>query len=97
MLIYVADNIEPYLKSAQYKRNTANVRLQVKTKADNFMDGIVAAGGAVSYTNICDSSNNDDETIARGFIVLDTEIINAQGIRIGVHRTTLSLQGASAE
>ena len=97
LLIYVADNIEPYLKSAQYKRNTANVRLQVKTKADNFMDGIVAAGGAVSYTNVCDSSNNDDETIARGFIVLDTEIINAQGIRIGVHRTTLSLQGASAE
>lgn len=97
LLIYVADNIEPYLKSAQYKRNTANVRLQVKTKADNFMENIVAAGGAVSFTNTCDSSNNDDETIARGFIVLDTEIINAQGIRIGVHRTTLSLSGAATE
>ena len=41
--------------------------------------------------NGCDTSNNDEETIARGYIVLDTTIVNAQGIRIACHRVYLEL------
>lgn len=91
LLIYVADGIEPYLDAKRFKRNTAQARLDVKTKADAFMEQILSAGGIVSYNNICDTSNNDEETIARGYIVLDTEIVNAQGIRIAVHRVYLEL------
>ena len=91
LLIYVADGIEPYLDAKRFKRNTAAARLDVKTKADAFMEQILSAGGIVSYENVCDTSNNDEETIARGYIVLDTTIVNAQGIRIAVHRTYLEL------
>lgn len=91
LLIYVADGIEPYLDAKRFKRNTAAARLDVKTKADAFMEQILSAGGIVSYENVCDTSNNDEETIARGFIVLDTTIVNAAGIRICVHRTYLEL------
>lgn len=92
LLIYVADNIEPYLEAKRFKRNTANARLEVKTRADAFMDQILAADGIVSYTNTCDTTNNDEESIARGYIVLDTEIVNAQGITIALQRITLNLQ-----
>lgn len=91
LLIYVADNIEPYLDAKRFKRNTAAARLDVKTKADAFMDTILAADGIESYTNVCDLTNNDTESIAKGFIVLDTTIVNSQSIVIAVHRTTLNL------
>jgi hypothetical protein len=79
------------LDAKRFKRNTAAARLDVKTKADAFMDTVLAADGIESYTNVCDLTNNDTESIAKGFIVLDTTIVNASGITIAVHRTTLNL------
>ena len=91
LVIYIADEIETILKSKLYKRNNAANRLDALTRANAFMDRVVSQGGCQKYENICDKSNNDSETIARGFLVMDTVVYVENNIVIAVHRTTIRL------
>lgn len=72
-----------------FKYNTAENRLEAKTRADGITGPIVASGALISATNICDTSNNTNEVISAKLFVLDTIIKANNGIEIAVHRTKI--------
>jgi hypothetical protein len=90
-VLYVSDETEPVLSGKGFKYNNADARLAVKQAADTACDQMVADGAIASYVNTCDTSNNIAEIRNSGILLLDTELYNNNGIRIGVHRTTVKM------
>jgi hypothetical protein len=93
LLIYIQDQIEGILKNYRWEYNTAQVRLEIKTLADNFMAQVLSDGGVYSYSNVMDTTNNTNEIIQAHYGILDTYIEPVQGLGILVHRTTILKTG----
>lgn len=96
LLIYIQDGIESILKNYRWEFNTAQVRLEIKTLADNFMGRILADGGVYSFVNVMDTTNNTNEVITANTAILDTYIEPSYSMGLIIHRTTLLKPGVIA-
>lgn len=88
-LIYIQDGIADILKGYVFEFNNAQTRLEIKTLADSFMEGVKADGGVYEFKNVMDQSNNTDDVIDQNFGIIDTYVEPVKGLEIVVHRTTI--------
>jgi len=96
VLIYIQDGIAAILKNYLFEINTPQVRLEIKTLADNFLSRVQSDGGIYAYKNIMDESNNTSEVIDKKIGILDSYIEVARALEILVHRTTILKTGQIA-
>lgn len=88
-LIYIQDGIADILKGYVFEFNNTQTRLEIKTLADSFMEGVKADGGVYEFKNVMDQTNNTDDVIDQNFGIIDTYIEPVKGLEIVVHRTTV--------
>jgi hypothetical protein len=84
------------LKDYVFEFNTAQTRLEIKTLADSFMEGLLADQGVFAYKNVMDQTNNTNEVIDNNMGILDTFVEPVKGLEIIVHRTTILNTGEIA-
>ena len=92
-LIYIQDGIAEILKDYQFEQNTPQVRLEILSLADDFMDQVLDGGAIAAYQNIMDTTNNTPEVIRENYGILDTRITFTGNLEIIVHRTTIYRTG----
>jgi len=95
-LIFIQDGISNILKNYIFEFNTAQTRLEIKTLADNFMQGVKRDQGVYDYKNVMDLTNNTPDVIDANMGILDTYVEPVRGLEILVHRTTILRTGAIA-
>ena len=88
-LIYIQEGISDILKDYVFEFNNAQTRLEIKTLADSFMEGVKADGGVYEFKNVMDQTNNTDDIIDNNFGIIDTYVEPVKGLEIVVHRTTI--------
>lgn len=88
-LIYIQEGIADILKGYVFEFNNAQTRLEIKTLADSFMEGVKADGGVYEFKNVMDQTNNTDDIIDNNFGIIDTYVEPVKGLEIVVHRTTI--------
>jgi hypothetical protein len=96
VLIYIQEGMANILKDYVFEFNTAQTRLEIKTLADSFMNGLKADGGVYDYKNIMDQTNNTDDIIDNNMGIIDTFVEPVKGLEIVVHRTTVLNTGEIA-
>lgn len=96
VLIYIQEGMANILKNYVFEFNTAQTRLEIKTLADSFMNGLKADGGVYDYKNIMDQTNNTDDIIDNNMGIIDTFVEPVKGLEIVVHRTTVLNTGEIA-
>ena len=94
VLIYIQDGIAAILKSFNFEYNTPQIRLEIKTLADNFMNRVRSDNGVYDFRNIMDETNNTSEVIDANIGILDTYVEPTKGLEILVHRTTILKTGS---
>jgi hypothetical protein len=95
-LIFIQDGISNILKNYIFEFNTAQTRLEIKTLADNFMQGVKRDQGVYDFKNVMDLTNNTPDVIDANMGILDTYVEPVRGLEILVHRTTILRTGAIA-
>ena len=93
LCIYLQDEIEDLLQSYQWEFNTAQLRKNIKAKADKICEEVQANGGLNVYENICDETNNTDDVINNEMLVLSTSIEPGIGAGKMVQELTLYRHG----
>lgn len=88
-LIYIQEGIADILKDYVFEFNNTQTRLEIKTLADSFMEGVKADGGVYEFKNIMDQTNNTDDIIDQNYGIIDTYIEPVKGLEVVVHRTTI--------
>jgi hypothetical protein len=96
VLIYIENGMADILKDYVFEFNTAQTRLEIKTLADSFMEGLLADQGVFAYKNVMDQTNNTNEVIDNNMGILDTFVEPVKGLEIIVHRTTILNTGEIA-
>ena len=96
VLIYIENGIADILKDYVFEFNTAQTRLEIKTLADSFMEGVLADNGVYAYKNVMDTTNNTNEVIDNNMGIIDTYVEPIKGLEIIVHRTTVLNTGEIA-
>ena len=96
VLIYLENGLADILKDYVFEFNTAQTRLEIKTLADSFMEGLLADQGVFAYKNVMDQTNNTAEIIDNNMGILDTFVEPVKGLEIIVHRTTILNTGEIA-
>ena len=96
VLIYIENGLADILKGYLFEFNTAQTRLEIKTLADSFMEGVLADQGVYAYKNVMDQTNNTNEVIDNNMGILDTFVEPVKGLEIIVHRTTILNTGEIA-
>ena len=96
VLIFIENGLADILKGYMFEFNTAQTRLEIKTLADSFMEGVLADQGVYAYKNVMDSTNNTNEVIDNNMGILDTYVEPVKGLEIIVHRTTVLNTGEIA-
>lgn len=89
VLIYIQDGIADILKDYVFEFNTAQTRLEIKTLADSFLQGVKQDQGIYEFKNVMDSTNNTNEVIDSNIGIIDTYVEPVKGLEIVVHRTTV--------
>lgn len=69
--LYLKKELIKLLKSYLYQNNNASLRQRIINSASPLMDTLVASGGLLNYTLVCDETNNTDAVVAAGNLVLD--------------------------
>ena len=77
------------LKDYVFEFNTAQTRLEIKTLADSFLQGVKQDNGVYDFKNVMDSTNNTNEVIDNNIGIIDTYVEPVKGLEIVVHRTTV--------
>lgn len=88
-LIYIQDGMANILKDYVFEFNNVQTRLEIKTLADSFMEGVKQDGGVYEFRNIMDSTNNTNEVIDNNIGIIDTYVEPVKGLEVVVHRTTI--------
>jgi hypothetical protein len=88
-LIYIQEGIANILKDYVFEFNNTQTRLEIKTLADSFMEGVKSDGGVYAFKNIMDQTNNTDDVIDNNVGIIDTYVEPVKGLEIVVHRTTI--------
>jgi len=89
VLIYIQDGMADILKDYVFEFNNVQTRLEIKTLADSFLEGVKQDGGVFEYRNIMDQTNNTAEVIDNNIGIIDTYVEPVKGLEIVVHRTTI--------
>ena len=96
VLIFIENGIADILKDYVFEFNNAQTRLEIKTLADSFMEGVLSDQGVYAYKNVMDQTNNTNEVIDNNMGILDTFVEPVKGLEIIVHRTTILNTGEIA-
>lgn len=78
-------------RNAKFKRNTVELRNKITLNATDILKEF-AINTLESFTVICDTTNNTVETRKLGYLILDVEIVTADGIRIAINRMVIKKQ-----
>jgi hypothetical protein len=87
LLIMIAHKGWDILDPKVNKRNTASVRTQAKAEMDAYLQSLVSKDALESYDVVCDLTNNTADIRSNGYLIMDTSIYTADGIKIAVQRT----------
>lgn len=96
LLITIENDIETILDGYVFEFNDASIRLEIKTKVDNYLEGVQAAGGIYDFVTIMDTSNNTPEVIDQNIGIIDVILEPARGIHKFINRVTVVRTGAVA-
>ena len=96
VLIYIEEGLAKILKNYVFEFNTAQTRLEIKTLADSFMNGLKADNGVYDFKNVMDQTNNTQDVIDNNMGILDTFVEPVKGLEVIVQRTTVLNTGAIA-
>ena len=94
VVIFIQDGIEAILKNYLFEFNTPQTRLEIKTLADNFLQGVQDDDGVFEFRNVMDESNNTPAIIDQNKGILDTYIEPVRGLEVLAQRTTILRTGA---
>lgn len=89
VLIYIQDGMANILKDYVFEFNTTQTRLEIKTLADAFLEGVKQDQGIYEFKNVMDTTNNTNEVIDNNIGIIDTYVEPVKGLEIVVHRTTV--------
>jgi hypothetical protein len=94
VLIELERELSAMLLDFQWRFNTADVRAEIKLRADNICEKYVNKNGLFNYFNKCDEENNTNEIIDNQIGVLDTYVEPIRGMGIIVNNITILRTGA---
>ena len=94
LITYIQDEIEYMLRRYWWELNTADLRANIKAKADTILSRIQADGGIYAFTTQCDDQNNTTEMIDNDLLLLDMEVEPARGAGKLVQTLTLRRTGS---
>jgi hypothetical protein len=96
VLIELERELAAMLMNFQWKFNTADIRAEIKLRADVICAGFVNKNGLYNYFNKCDSENNTSTLIDNQIGVLDTYVEPIKGMAVIVNNITVLRTGAIA-
>ena len=96
VLIELERELSRMLLDFQWKFNTADIRAEVKLRADVICETYVSKSGLYNYFNKMDEENNTNEIIDNQIGVLDTYVEPIKGMGIIVNNVTILRTGAIA-
>lgn len=94
LLITIEDDVETILDGYVFEFNDPSIRLEIKSKVDSYLDGVLSSGGIFNYLTIMDTSNNTNEIIDRNMGIIDIIIEPSRGINKFLNRITIAKTGA---
>jgi hypothetical protein len=94
VLIELEGELAEMLKEFQWKFNTADVRAEIKLRADLICEKYVAKSGIYNFFNKCDDENNTPDIIDNQMGVLDTFVEPIKAMGIIVNNVTILRTGA---
>lgn len=96
VVMYIQEQINSLLKRYVFKYNTANNRLRIREEADSICQPAQDAGAISNFSNKMDTENNTEEVRNNRIGILDTRLVDSNGMEILVHRTTIDGENNSA-
>jgi len=96
VLIELERELSRMLLDFQWRFNTADVRAEIKLRADVICESYVTRVGLYNYFNKMDEENNTNEIIDNQIGVLDTYVEPIKGMGIIVNNVTILRTGAIA-
>jgi len=94
VLIELERELSRMLLDFQWKFNTADVRAEIKLRADIICEQYVNKKGLYNYFNKCDEENNTPDVIDNQIGVLDTYVEPIKGMGVIVNNVTILRTGA---
>lgn len=94
VLIELENQLTTMLQDFQWKFNTADIRAEIKLRADVICAQFVNQNGLYNYFNKCDSENNTPDLIDNQVGVLDTYVEPIKGLQVIVNNITVLKTGA---
>ena len=94
VLIELERELSAMLLEFQWRFNTADVRAEIKLRADSICEKYVNRNGLYNYFNKCDEENNTPEIIDNQIGVLDTYVEPIKAMGIIVNNITILRTGA---
>ena len=96
VLIELERELSRMLLDFQWNYNTADIRAEIKLRADLICETYVSRNGLYNYFNKMDEENNTNEIIDNQIGVLDTYVEPIKGMGIIVNNITILRTGAIA-
>ena len=96
ILITIEDGIEQILANYMFEFNDPSTRLEVKTKVDNYLEGVQSAGALYNFLTIMDTSNNTPDIIDQNVGIIDVIVEPARGMQKIINRVTITRTGQIA-
>jgi len=93
VLIELERQLSDMLLDFQWKFNTADVRAEIKLRADVICETFVSKNGLYNYFNKCDAENNTATIIDNQIGVLDTYVEPIKGMGVIVNNITVLRTG----
>ncbi len=94
VLVELENELSAMLLDFQWKFNTADVRAEMKLKADIICEQYVSKKGLYNYFNKCDEENNTPDVIDSQIGVIDTYVEPIKGMGVIVNNITILRTGA---
>ena len=94
VLIELERELSAMLLEFQWKFNTAEIRAEIKLRADVICEKYVNKNGLYNYFNKCDEENNTPTIIDNQIGVLDTYVEPIRGMGVIVNNITILRTGA---
>ena len=96
VLIELERELSRMLLDFQWRYNTADIRAEIKLRADVICETYVSKNGLYNYFNKMDEENNTPEIIDNQIGVLDTYVEPIKGMGVIVNNVTILRTGAIA-
>jgi hypothetical protein len=94
VLIELERELSAMLLEFHWKFNTAEIRAEIKLRADVICEKYVNKNGLYNYFNKCDEENNTPTIIDNQIGVLDTYVEGIKGLGVIVNNITILRTGA---